>query len=187
MVASRYWLRRALVGPPLRSAAVHHERMRKLVALADPLLRRAVLGRLRAAGDARRCWSSRAAARFRTRSRSRVAIGVLMLAVGLSYRQTVRAYPNGGGSYTVASENLGELPGLFAAAGLMIDYVLTVAVSIASGIAAVTSAIPSVGSATVVLGLVVLALLFAREHARRARGGRGVSRRPRTCSCWRSS
>ena len=55
-----------------------------------------------------------------------------MLAVGVSYRQTIRAYPHGGGSYIVASENLGRTSGLVAAAGLMTDYVLTVAVSVGS-------------------------------------------------------
>src|SRR5258708_11461059 len=71
------------------------------------------------------------------------ANGLLMLAVGVSYRQTIRAYPHGGGSYLVASDNLGGLPGLAAAAGLLIDYVMTVAVSVASGAAAIASAIPS--------------------------------------------
>ena len=66
-----------------------------------------------------------------------------MLAVGVSYRQTIRAYPHGGGSYIVASDNLGRIPGLVAAAGLMTDYILTVAVSVAAGVAAITSAIPS--------------------------------------------
>ena len=70
------------------------------------------------------------------------AIVVLMVAVGLSYRQVIKAYPHGGGSYVVAGKNLGELPALIAAAGLMTDYVLTVAVSISSGVAAVTSAVP---------------------------------------------
>jgi amino acid transporter len=155
-----YRVHRAIVGPPLRSAAVHHERLRKLIALpilsADALSSvaygpEAMLTVLVVAGTGALSHSIPIA----------FAIGVLMLAVGLSYRQTVRAYPNGGGSYTVASENLGELAGLFAAAGLIVDYVLTVAVSIASGIAAVTSAIPSVTSDTVVLGIVVLAAIFA--------------------------
>ncbi|MFB7480563.1 APC family permease [Streptomyces anulatus] len=89
------------------------------------------------------------------------AIVLLMLAVGLSYRQTIRAYPHGGGSYIVASDNLGRVPGLIAAAGLMTDYVLTVAVSIASGIAAIASTLPSLVSATVPLGVGVIALLLA--------------------------
>lgn len=58
---------------------------------------------------------------------------VLMLAVGPSYRQTIRAYPTGAGSYIVANNNLGELPGLAAAVGLITDYILTVAVSAAAG------------------------------------------------------
>jgi amino acid transporter len=71
------------------------------------------------------------------------AVIVLILALVIfSYRQTVRAYPEGGGSYIVARENLGTLPGLVAAAALLIDYVLTVAVSAAAGAAAVTSAVP---------------------------------------------
>jgi amino acid transporter len=155
-----YRVHRAIVGPPLRSAAVHHERLRKLIAL--PILSADALSSVAYGPEAMLTVLVVAGTGALSRSIPiAFAIGVLMLAVGLSYRQTVRAYPNGGGSYTVASENLGELAGLFAAAGLMVDYVLTVAVSIASGIAAVTSAIPSVASATVVLGIVVLVAIFA--------------------------
>ena len=72
-----------------------------------------------------------------------VAIIILLLALVFSYRQTINNYPHGGGSYTVAKENLGELPGLTACASLFIGYVLTVAVSICAGTAAFTSAIPA--------------------------------------------
>ncbi|MEV7085318.1 APC family permease [Streptomyces sp. NPDC093085] len=89
------------------------------------------------------------------------AIVFLMLAVGLSYRQTIRAYPHGGGSYIVATDNLGRIPGLVAAAGLMTDYVLTVAVSVSSGMAAVTSAVPSLAGDVVVIGVLVIAVLLA--------------------------
>ncbi len=89
------------------------------------------------------------------------AIAFLMLAVGLSYRQTIRTYPHGGGSYIVASANLGRVPGLVAAAGLITDYVLTVAVSISSGLAAVTSAIPSLRSAVVPIGVALIVFLLA--------------------------
>ncbi|MFI6289889.1 APC family permease [Streptomyces sp. NPDC051018] len=89
------------------------------------------------------------------------AIVVLMLAVGLSYRQTIRAYPHGGGSYIVAGDNLGRVPGLVAAAGLLTDYILTVAVSIASGVAAITSAVPSLAPETVPIGVGVIVLLLA--------------------------
>ena len=68
------------------------------------------------------------------------AIVALLLLVGMSYRQTIRAYPNGGGSYTVARANLGTGPGLVAGAALLTDYILTVAVSVAGGVAAITSA-----------------------------------------------
>src|SRR2546429_699492 len=71
-----------------------------------------------------------------------VAIAVILVIVVLSYLQVIRAYPNGGGSYVVASQNLGVIPGLVAASALLIDYVLTVAVSVAAGVAAVTSAAP---------------------------------------------
>src|SRR5436305_8383012 len=76
---------------------------------------------------------------------SAVIVGLLVL-VGLSYRQTIFAYPGGGGSYTVAKENLGVMPGLIAAAALLTDYILTVAVSISGGVAAITSACPTVAS-----------------------------------------
>jgi amino acid transporter len=84
---------------------------------------------------------------------------VLMVSVGLGYRQVIRAYPHGGGSYIVASGSLGPKWGLIAGAGLILDYILTVAVSVASGVAAITSALPSVAVATVPIGLVVIVLL----------------------------
>src|SRR4249920_2500852 len=71
-----------------------------------------------------------------------IAIAVLLAIVVASYRQTVRAYPSGGGAYIVSKENLGILPGLVAAAALLTDYVLTVSVSVAAGIVAITSAFP---------------------------------------------
>ncbi|MFF2060399.1 APC family permease [Streptomyces sp. NPDC058200] len=90
-----------------------------------------------------------------------LAIVFLMLAVGASYRQTIRAYPHGGGSYIVATDNLGRVPGLVAAAGLMTDYILTVAVSVSSGMAAVTSALPGLADDVVVIGVLVIAVLLA--------------------------
>ena len=71
-----------------------------------------------------------------------VAIVVVLGIIVVSYRQTIRAYPNGGGSYIVAKDNLGPMAGLIAAAALLVDYVLTVSVSVAAGIAAITSAFP---------------------------------------------
>jgi amino acid transporter len=84
----------------------------------------------------------------------------LLIIITLSYRQTIRAYPQGGGAYTVARENLGLYPGLIAAASLMIDYILTVTVSVAAGIAALTSAIPQLEPVTVELCLLLIFLLM---------------------------
>ena len=87
------------------------------------------------------------------------AILVLLTIVYFSYRQTIAAYPSGGGSYTVATENLGEKPGLLAAAALMIDYILTAAVGISAGVTALTSAVPRLQPHTLLICLVILALL----------------------------
>src|SRR5260370_8172323 len=72
-----------------------------------------------------------------------MVITALLIIVAISYRQTIPAYPNGGGSYIVAKENLGTLPGLVAAASLMIDYVLTVSVSVAAGVQALATLFPA--------------------------------------------
>jgi amino acid transporter len=155
-----YRLRRLLLGPPLRSTAIALERMRKLVALpvlsADALSSvaygpEAMLAILVLAGSGGLRYSLPIAA----------TIAFLMLAVGVSYRQTIRAYPHGGGSYIVATDNLGRTPGLVAAAGLMTDYILTVAVSVASGLEAVTSAIPSLSPDVLVIGVGVIVVLLA--------------------------
>jgi amino acid transporter len=89
------------------------------------------------------------------------AILILLAIVYFSYRQTIDAYPQGGGSYTVATENLGEGAGLLAAAALMIDYILTAAVGISAGVGALISAAPSLQPHTLVLCLGVLAVLTA--------------------------
>lgn len=88
---------------------------------------------------------------------------VIMLLLGiviLSYIQTIKAYPNGGGSYIVARENLGLLPGLVAGGSLMIDYILTVTVSVSAGTAALTSAIPVLKEHTVLLCLIFMFLIM---------------------------
>ncbi|WP_260737489.1 APC family permease [Tunturiibacter lichenicola] len=87
------------------------------------------------------------------------AILILLIIVFFSYRQTIAAYPNGGGSYTVASENLGEGAGLLAAAALMIDYILTAAVGISAGVTALTSAVPSLAPHTLAFCLLILTIL----------------------------
>src|SRR6516165_9951718 len=84
---------------------------------------------------------------------------VLLIVVYFSYRRTIAAYPLGGGSYTVAKENLGTAPGLLAAAALMLDYVLVVAVGISAGIGALVSALPRLQPYTLALCLATLVLI----------------------------
>jgi amino acid transporter len=88
-----------------------------------------------------------------------VAILVLLAILYFSYRQTIAAYPNGGGSYTVAKENLGQCAGLVAAASLLLDYLLNVAVGISAGVGALESAFPSLQAHRLAICLVVLALV----------------------------
>jgi amino acid transporter len=88
-----------------------------------------------------------------------IAITVLLAILTLSYSQTIEAYPGGGGSYTVATENLGKHPGLVAAAALLIDYVLTAAVSLTAGVAAIASAFPALWPHRVIVALLLLAVI----------------------------
>jgi amino acid transporter len=131
-------LKRILVGQPLSTEQQQHQRLRKIVALAvfasDPIsstayATEAIMLVLLMVGTGALTLSIPIC----------IAIITLLLIVGFSYRQTIHAYPSGGGAYIVAHENLGQLPGLIAAGALLIDYVLTVAVSIAAGVFAITS------------------------------------------------
>jgi amino acid transporter len=88
-----------------------------------------------------------------------LAIAALLAIVVTSYRQTVRAYPRGGGSYIVSRENLGTIPGLVAAAAILTDYVLTVAVSVTAGTIAITSAAPGIADHKVAVAVLLIALL----------------------------
>jgi amino acid transporter len=134
-------LKRAFLGSPLPTAQSRHERLAKSTALAvfasDALSSVAyateeILLVLVLAGTAALSYSLPIS----------IAIAILIAIVVSSYRQTIRAYPQGGGAYIVSKDNLGEPAGLVAGAALLIDYVLTVAVSVAAGIAALTSAVP---------------------------------------------
>jgi amino acid transporter len=88
-----------------------------------------------------------------------IAIAVLLVIVTISYRQTIFAYPNGGGAYIVARDNLGELPAQIAGAALLTDYILTVAVSISSGVAQIVSAFPALNPLRVEIAVVVIAII----------------------------
>ena len=88
-----------------------------------------------------------------------IVVVMLVFIVASSYRQTIHAYPGGGGSFIVARENLGIIPGLTAASALLIDYVLTVAVSVSAGISAVISVFPEMSEWRILFGLVCILML----------------------------
>ena len=147
------FLKRWLVGDPLKSAQAAQERLSKTLALAIfssnaissvAYATEEILLVLVLAGTAAITWSIPIS----------FAILFLLVVLTISYRQIIYEYPDGGGAYIVARNNLGEQPALIAAAALMIDYVLTVAVSVAAGIAALTSAIPGLFAYREALGLV---------------------------------
>ena len=152
-------LKRLLVGKSLPTSAHAEERLSNSAALAvlssDALSSVAyateeILLVLVAAGSTALGYSIPIAA----------TIMLLLGIVILSYSQTIKAYPNGGGSYIVARENLGLLPGLVAGGSLMIDYILTVTVSVSAGTAALTSAIPVLKEHTVILCLIFMFLIM---------------------------
>ena len=104
-------VKKLFVGPPLATAQARHERLSKSSGARGVLLGRAVLGRVRDRGDPARRWSSPARAALACSIPIGVAIAVLLAIVVISYRQTILAYPSGGGAYIVAKDNLGTLPG----------------------------------------------------------------------------
>src|ERR687883_137382 len=149
---------RVLVGAPIHSELEVHERLSKKKALAvfssDALSSvayapQATLMILLAAGVSAIAWSLPIS----------IAVVLLLAAVVFSYRQTIYAYPNGGGSYIVAHDNLGELPGLVAAAALSVGYILTVSVSIASAVDQLVSAVPNLAGLRIELNIAAIALV----------------------------
>jgi amino acid transporter len=150
--------RRLIIGRPLASSQLAHERLPKTKALAvfasdalssssyatEEVLRILVLG-----GAAGLMFTLPVA----------VAIGVLLAIVVISYRQTIKAYPHGGGSYIVSKDNLGTVPALVAASALLTSYVLTVAVSISAGVFALTSAVPVLHDYRVLIACGLIALM----------------------------
>ena len=151
--------KRLLIGRPLTSEQLDHERLNKKTALA--VLSSDAISSVAYATDQILFVVGGAmglSALTYVFPISAVIVGLLVL-VGLSYQQTIHAYPGGGGSYTVAKENLGDRSGLVAAAALLTDYTLTVAVSVSSGVAAITSAYPSLVPHAVAIGVAAILLL----------------------------
>ncbi len=157
-VVGGYWadIKRVVIGSPYATSQAIHERLSKVKAMSilgsDPLSSSAyateeALIVLAVAGSAALSYALPIAG----------VIAALLVIVTLSYRQTQRAYPNGGGAYIVAHENLGRRPGLTAAAALLVDYVLLVSVSVAAGVAAITSAAPVLHDLRVPIGVAVIA------------------------------
>lgn len=147
-----------LTGPPLPTRQLAHEKLNKIRALAafspDALSSIAYANQeiylgLVVAGSAGLTYAWPIA----------LAITALMVIVALSYIQTIPAYPAGGGSYTVARKNLGQTPGLVAASALLIDYVLTAAVSLTAGVAAIASAFPGLWGYRIPIALLILLLI----------------------------
>ena len=153
-----YRVRRALIGRPLRTVEAAHERIGKAKALAvfssDALSSTAY-----ATEEILRILILAGSAAYAFVLPIGLAIVVLLAIVVFSYRQTIRAYPHGGGTYIVTKDNLGVGPALVAAAALLSDYVLTVAVSISAGVAAITSAFPALYPFRVELAVAAIVLL----------------------------
>jgi len=150
--------KRLLIGRPLSTEQLAHERLSKKTALAifssDALssvayATEAVLIALIMAGEGALNFSTPIA----------VAIAALLIVVGFSYRQTIFAYPQGGGTYIVSRENLGQTPSLVAAGALLIDYILTVAVSMSAAVAAISSAFPALEVHRVELAVLLIVLV----------------------------
>ena len=155
--ASRY--KDLLLGPPLATSRLVRERLRKVVALAvfssDAISSTAygteqIMLVLVAAG----------AVATRLAFPVALAIGALLTILILSYRQTITAYPSAGGAYVVSKDNFGPRWALVAGSALLIDYVLTVAVSVTSGVAALTTALPSLQRLVVPLSLAAIGLIM---------------------------
>lgn len=151
-------IRRLVIGDPIATKDAIHQRLTKRKALAvfssDALsssayATEAILLVLVAAGTMYLGWSWWIG----------LGIAALLVIVSISYYQTIHAYPNGGGAYIVSAENLGRYPGLVAAAALLIDYILTVAVSVSAGVAALTSAFPNLAEFRVIIALLIVAFI----------------------------
>ena len=150
--------KRTMIGAPLSTAAAAHERLTKVKALAV-LSSDALSSVAYATEEILRVLLLAGLAALSLSLPIGAAIVVLLVVVGVSYRQTIKAYPQGGGAYIVAKDNLGELPALTAGGALLIDYILTVAVSIAAAVAALVSAVPDLRDHRVAIGIGFIALV----------------------------
>src|SRR5215510_11170772 len=151
-------LKRFLVGKPIPSHLAHHERLSRVTGLA--VLSSDALSSVAYATDFIVATLLLAGAQTLGYALPiSVLIATLLATVAFSYRQTIFAYPTGGGAYRVAKENIGTNAGLTAAASLLVDYTLTVSVSISAGVLAITSAFPQLDPYRVELCLGALALL----------------------------
>ncbi len=151
-------LKRLVVGSPIPTAREAHERLNKLRALA--VFSSDALSSVAYGGE--EIMKVLILAGLGALSLTLPISGVIVLLLAIvviSYRQTIKAYPSGGGSYIVASDNLGMIPGLTAGGALLIDYVLTVSVSVAAGVAAITSLVPDWLPYTVPLSVGAVALI----------------------------
>jgi amino acid transporter len=155
-VATR--VKRLLVGRALSTGKLEHQLLPKTLALpifsSDPLSSNAY-----ATEEMMLVLAAAGVASFSLMLPIAAVIAVVLAIVITSYRQTVRAYPRGGGSYIVARENLGKYPGLVAAAAILTDYVLTVAVSVVAGTVAIVSAAPSLDRYRVAIAISLIALV----------------------------
>jgi amino acid transporter len=153
-------IKRIVVGDPIPSHLAHHERLSRFTGLAvlssDPLSSVAY-----ATEEVLRVLILVGVGALSIATPLAFVIATILAVVVFSYRQTIHAYPSGGGAYIVAKDNLGETPALVAAGALLIDYVLTVAVSIAAGVAAITSAFPEwhINRVEMTLGFVLIIML----------------------------
>jgi len=164
-----FWAKQWLFGRPLATSEEDNQLLPKRFALpvfaSDPLSSVAY-----ATEEAMLVLALAGTAAYSYLTPVSIAVATLLLIVIVSYRQTIRAYPDGGGAFIVASENLGIRAGPVAAAGLLTDYILTVAVSVAAGVAAITSAAPSLipWRVTMAIGFVVLLTIANLRGVREA-------------------
>ena len=163
-------VKRLIVGAPIPSRLAHHERFSKITGLAV-LSSDALSSVAYATEEILRVLAVGGLAAMSLVTPIGAVIAAVMVVVVFSYRQTIHAYPSGGGAYIVSKDNLGRAPSLVAAASLLIDYVLTVSVSIAAGVAAITSAFPQWEPHAVALCLgFVLMLMFGNLRGIRESG-----------------